>query len=477
MRSLTAKLVAAFLFTSVVGMALAFFFIWRSVATEFDDYVVTQLRSIYSRNAASYYAENQSWDGVAQARLDSYHIFDQQGQQADSKPRDPNRNPPPLPLRFAVADTTGHLLIPLNGFKIGDAVPRPMIQDAKPIVVDGQTVGYVVVQIFEPVRDTNENRYLTRTSYAIGWAALGAAMIALLSGFILARFITRPVKDMTVAARAIAEGDLAQHVPVRSSDELGLLAAQFNRMSADLARSNQLRRQMTADIAHDLRTPLTVISGYLEALRDEVLKPSPKRFATMYDETQLLLRLVEELHMLSQADAGELPLAKQPLTARQLLERTAALYQHEADQQGVRLAVQLRGEPAMVGDPEYLSRALGNLVSNALHHTQPGDSIALSAEASDSRVELVVEDTGCGIAAEHLPNIFERFYRADESRQIDTGGSGLGLAIVKSIVEAHGGQVSVSSELGGGTRFVLSIPFERPLPHQLEAPQPIAHPL
>jgi len=132
----------------------------------------------------------------------------------------------------------------------------------------------------------------------------------------------------------------------------------------------------------------------------------------------------------------------------------------------------VRGEPALVGDPEYLSRALGNLVSNALHHTQQGDSIALSAEASDGQVTLAVEDTGCGIAAEHLPNIFERFYRADESRQIDTGGSGLGLAIVKSIVEAHGGNVSVSSELGSGTRFVLSIPVE-PALQQLALPQQI----
>jgi signal transduction histidine kinase len=261
-----------------------------------------------------------------------------------------------------------------------------------------------------------------------------------------------------------------------------VLAAQFNRMSADLARATRLRRQMTADVAHDLRTPLTVIAGYLEALRDHVLKPTPERFATMYDETRLLLRLVDDLHTLSLADAGDLPIERRPNAPRQLLEHVAETYHHAAAQQGVALRVDAADAvPELCVDGEQLARALGNLVSNALRYTPAGGTITLHAsvkckflsseltsemaEPQNSRLKtqnsvvFTVSDTGTGIAAEHLPSIFERFYRADASRQQATGGSGLGLAIVRSIVEAHGGQVGVESVLDGGTTFTIALPL------------------
>jgi signal transduction histidine kinase len=231
-------------------------------------------------------------------------------------------------------------------------------------------------------------------------------------------------------------------------------------MSADLAHANQLRRQMTADIAHDLRTPLTVISGYLESLRDQVLKPTPERFATLYDETQILQRLVEDLHTLSLADAGELPLQRRPIEPLQILAHVAETYGHAAEQAGVSLVTRATGPlPDVNVDYERISRALGNLVSNALRYTPAGGSICLSAGVAAGELMLSVEDTGSGIAAEHLPNIFERFYRADASRQQQTGGSGLGLAIVRSIIEAHGGTISVASQLSKGTTFTVGLPL------------------
>ncbi|NTV65765.1 MAG: HAMP domain-containing protein, partial [Oscillochloris sp.] len=274
------------------------------------------------------------------------------------------------------------------------------------------------------------------------------------------RLITHPLRELTTATRKLAAGDLGHQVSVRSRDELGELATQFNHMSADLDHAVQLRRQMTADIAHDLRTPLTVISGYLESLRDQVLKPTPERFATLYNETQILQGLVDDLHTLSLADAGELPLVRRPTAPAEILAHVAEAYGHAAEQAGIRLLTQISDELPMVSvDYERMSRALGNLVSNALRYTPVGGDIRLIADVDQSQLRMRVADTGRGISAEHLSNIFERFYRADAARQQQTGGSGLGLAIVRSIVEAHGGQVSVESIIGQGTTFTVSLPL------------------
>ncbi|NTW03330.1 MAG: HAMP domain-containing protein, partial [Oscillochloris sp.] len=291
-----------------------------------------------------------------------------------------------------------------------------------------------------------------------------AAVVSSRKGCVIrrARRNPRATAIPAVAAAAIesAAGDLGHQVTVHSRDELGELAIQFNHMSADLAKAIQLRRQMTADIAHDLRTPLTVISGYLESLRDQVLKPTPERFATLYDETQILQRLVDDLHTLSLADAGELPLQRRPTEPGQILAHVTETYGHTAEQAGVSLVTRTSGMlPEVNIDYERMSRALGNLVSNALRYTPAGGSICLGAIINNGSLLLSVADTGSGISAEHLPNIFERFYRADVARQQYTGESGLGLAIVRSIIEAHGGKVSVESTIGKGTTFTVSLPL------------------
>jgi signal transduction histidine kinase len=265
----------------------------------------------------------------------------------------------------------------------------------------------------------------------------------------------------------MADGELSQNVPVDSQDELGELARAFNHMSADLSQAMAARRQMTADIAHDLRTPLTVVSGYLEALRDGDLKPTQPRFEMMYDEAQSLLRLVEDLRMLSLADAGRLTLNRVPIAPGTLLERLKATYQHAADQASVGLTLDAAPDlPAIRVDVDRMMQVLGNLMSNALRYTAAGGQIRLQArrgrtEASDGepkRVEITVADTGSGIPADAIPHIFDRFYRVDEARAQQADESGLGLAIVRSIVEAHGGRIDVASEVGVGTTFTISLP-------------------
>lgn len=457
MRSLTVKLVLAFLLTSVAGMILASLLIRASVARGFDDYVLDQRRAAFVADLSAYYAATGSWQGVERWVRSQEPRRDGPPAKGAGPPRvNPERVAP-----FVLADATGAVVIPFEQrFRPGQQLDADDLARGVPVVVDGHTVGTVITPERPPFpNNLAEERYLSRIDGALAVAGAASVGIALGLGVLLARLITRPVRELTAAAQRIAGGDLAQQVPVRSRDELGLLTAQFNQMSRDLAHATTLRRQMTADIAHDLRTPLTVIAGYLEALRDRVLKPTPERFATLHAETQLLLRLVEDLHTLSLADAGELPLQRQPIAPRQLLERVAGAHRHTAEQQGVTLTVEAEATlPALNADPEHLARVLGNLVSNALRHTPRGGQVTLTARALPAGVQLTVTDTGEGITPEHLPNIFERFYRADTARAAVDGGSGLGLAIAKSLVEAHGGQISVASAPGQGTAFTITLP-------------------
>jgi signal transduction histidine kinase len=254
----------------------------------------------------------------------------------------------------------------------------------------------------------------------------------------------------------MAMGNLEQQVPVRTADELGELAQSFNKMSSEVAHANQSRRQMTADIAHDLRNPLTVISGYLESFQDNRLQPTLERFATMQAEVDNLQRLVEDLRMLSLADSGDLVLNLQPVNVIELLEHTANAYQTLADEKNITLSVQVEpGLPQVSLDPDRIEQVLGNLISNALRYTPAGGQISLNAGRSGDRLTISVEDNGSGIPSEAIPYIFERSYRDDTSRS--GSESGLGLAIAKSIVELHGGMIGVETMIGSGSRFWIRL--------------------
>jgi signal transduction histidine kinase len=372
----------------------------------------------------------------------------------------PGTQPPPS-FAFALVDQDGYVVVPAGAYRVGDYVPAEELARGVEVEVDGRVVGTVLTAGEPPELTPREELFLTRINRALLYAALGAALIALPLGLLLARTLTRPLRELTAASRAMAQGDLEQSVTVRSQDELGELALAFNQMSAELARANQARRQMTADIAHDLRTPLTVIKGYAEALRDEDIPPTTTTFDTIYREAEHLSHLIEDLRTLSLVDAGELTLNCRPASPRDLLERTAAAYLPQAQGLGIALHVDpAPGLPPVHVDPERLAQVLGNLIGNALRHTPGGGRITLAARQHAGAIHLTVQDTGTGIAPADLPHVFDRFYRGDAARETDEGESGLGLAIAKSLVEAQGGTISVSSTRGEGTTFVIALPSE-----------------
>jgi signal transduction histidine kinase len=217
---------------------------------------------------------------------------------------------------------------------------------------------------------------------------------------------------------------------------------------------------MTADIAHDLRTPLSVITGYLESLRDGVLKPTPERLGVLHGEAQHLNRLVDDLRTLSLADANELPLMRLPTAPQAVLERAAAAYRHQASRRNIALTTGCEpGAPEVFADPDRLAQVMGNLVSNALRYTPDGGCIQLTARREGDGAVFEVRDNGAGMAPDVLPRVFERFYRGDGARPQPDGESGLGLAIAKSIVELHGGRIGAASNgPGQGSAFTIWLP-------------------
>lgn len=453
MRSLSLKLVLGFLTVSLVGTALVAFLAARGMRGEFDTFLHAQLEQRLVDELCDHYLANGGWSGIEQVGI----LPPSKAEGLPGAPGVEQRRLPPMML----VDGDGRVVLGDFDHRVGETVPPERLADGVAIEVDGRTVGWLVIASPPwPSIGAVEQRYVTRVLNWLLWASGGAACVALLLSVPLSRALTRPLREVTAAARVVAGGALGHQVPVRSRDELGELAQAFNRMSADLALAQSLRRQMTADVAHELRTPLSLILGHTEALCDGVLPPTPETLAIVHDEARRLARLVDDLRTLSLSDAGELSLQRQLTDPYALLSRAAAAFRTQALAQSVQLLVE--ADPALPeidADPDRLAQVLHNLVSNALRHTPEGQFVVLAAAASDGHLRIVVEDTGPGIAPEDLPHVFERFYRTDRSRHRDDGGTGLGLAIARSIIEAHGGRIWVDSEPGDGATFTVELPM------------------
>ncbi len=302
--------------------------------------------------------------------------------------------------------------------------------------------------------------------------SLALPLLALGLAVLIFRRIATPLADVMAAAQAIADGDLSVRVPEpkHGPDDFGRLARSFNHMAQELERSDRQRRNLTADVAHELRTPLHIIQGNLEGVLDGVYEPTEEHIGATLDETRALARLVDDLRTLSLAEAGQLPLVWETVDVAGLLADVSTSFSGQAEAAGIDLRVELAtgnsngADPGstfmeITADAGRLDQVLSNLLSNALRHTPAGGSITLHGEPTHDGIRIIVRDTGQGIPAEDLPFVFDRFWCGDRSRSHAGGaGSGLGLAIARQLVHAHGGHISVESQPGQGTTFTIELP-------------------
>lgn len=452
-RLIGTKMTIAFALVASGAVALTALLINLSVATqfsgylrrsnaEFEDRIVDTLEDAYE--TAGNWTFLPALSHYARMNAVAIEIFDIRGRRLFLDMGPPGPGPGPGPTRG---------MPEVNPSTRG-------ITSTRPLIVNGKRVGTVKITPLGRRGLLSAQDLLFRR--AVNTSVWGAAILAVLAAMTLAAFFAKPIVDpirkMNAAAERLAAGELETEVPIETDDELADLGRTLNMMSARLLRLETLRRRLTQDVAHELRTPLTVARGMLEGMQDGVIPASPENLATLTDEIDRLSRLVRDLNDLAQAEsqATRLTFARGHVleTAEAVVRRWAPLY----DQKAVRLEGPSLPGPSANFDREAMERVFDNLLGNALWYTPPGGCVSLDGREGDDGVEIRVADNGAGIEAEHLPYIFERFYRADPSRSRETGGTGIGLAIVRELISAHGGQVFAESAPGSGTTIIIRLP-------------------
>ena len=440
--SLQFRLFVAFTLVIVIAIGTVFFFVSQTTGGEIRQYWERSEQTRFRRigfELARYYHQEGNWEGIQPSVEQWGSLYGR---------------------RIILTDTSGVVVADSQGDLMGAQYYSDTPGRALSPPWEEASIGMLYISP-EPSADSTSP---LRLSEAIGrfllWGGVLAVVIALVITFFLSRRISAPIKALTLASKRLGQGDFSQRVPSKDKSEVGELARTFNSMAGDLERAEQLQRNMVADVAHELRTPLSNIRGYLEAVHDGVIKPDADTIRSLNEEATLLSRLVDDLQELSLAEAGALKLVCQAEDIAELINRTVAIVQPQAAAKGLSVSIDLPDKlPAVSIDSHRISQVLHNLLENAVAHTAKGDAITVSARQRGSWVEVSVADTGEGIPDEDLPNIFERFYRVDKSRARATGGSGLGLTIAKRLVEAQGGKIEAQSEPGKGSRFSFTVPI------------------
>ena len=453
LHSLRPRLLLAILFVIAVALGSVALIGRRATSSEFQRYIDTEStqRGRAMAELLIYYRQNRSWANVEP-------LLRQMGQISGD--------------RIILTDSEGRIIADSMRESGGDEnmerIRSLLLEDdtdsyfGRPtVLIDSDSGPQVLVYIASGggQEESPGTIFLGSVNRQLAIAIVGAGLVGLILMAIFSRRILKPVEALTEAARKMERGDLHQRVDVHSRDEIGELAHAFNAMADGLSRQEQLRRNMVSDVAHELRTPISNLRGYLEAVHDGVIEPTPELFESLHEETMVLIHLMDDLQDLAQAEAGQLKLQRRPMDLAEVVQRVVAQLQPKAKEKRLTIHIQIPQDLPLVDiDDERIGQVLRNILSNAIGYTLEGGGISLEARERDAMVEVTVSDTGIGIEPEHLPHIFDRFYRSDSSRARATGGTGLGLAIAKQWVEAHDGAISVDSVVDQGTTITIALP-------------------
>ncbi len=332
------------------------------------------------------------------------------------------------------------------------------------LAIDKLAANYfmALMENYDVSPDEIHQMFLSSIHYYLVWASLAALGFAFVLSYLLTRRVLKPLSQMTSITREVASGNFSLRTEVTTSDEIGQLGSAFNRMADSLEQIEQLRKTMVADVAHELRTPLTNLRGYLEALNDEILPPSPETFKMLQQENLRLVHLVENLQQLSRADAAKAYLNLEEIAVEDLINDMLELHLPNFQKKKISVMTRLFGEDTLVmADRDKLLQAIHNLMENCWKYTPDGGEVLISLNRVVDGIEVDFQNSGKGISAEDLPYIFERFFRADRSRSREAGGAGIGLAIVRELIEAHGGRVVAKSDAGKThIRFILPVDIQ-----------------
>jgi len=451
LHSLALKLTLALVLVVAVAVGAVAALVSASATRGFSDYVSEGVRwrlEALVPALEEYYAAQGGWQGIDRALG--------RGRMMGNAPGGGHMqgNPWTGIGGVLVADADGTVLTDTTSDRHAATLSAEELARARPIQVGGETVGYVLAG-----SGPQEAAYQERLGTSILYAGLLASAVAIGLGLLLTRSVLRPLRIVEDGARRVGEGDLGYRVQVQTQDEVGDLARQFNTMASKLEEQEGLRRAMMADVAHELRTPLAVIRGQVEALQDGVFSLTVENLAPIHDQVILLGRLVNDLRELALAEAGQLPLERTDIDPAAPARSVAASFAARARDVGVDLRVELPdGLAPLWADAQRVEEILANLMSNAIRYTPSGGKVTLRLIDGTDCVVYRVEDTGAGIAPEDLAHVFDRFYRASPSRSRGDGGTGLGLSIARQLAASHGGDITVMSEVGVGTTFTVTLP-------------------
>ncbi|MBI5668482.1 MAG: HAMP domain-containing protein [Chloroflexi bacterium] len=480
MHSLWTKLMGAFVLVILVGTGMVVFLMSQTTTNQFELYITqtgqqqaVQLAPV----AADYYTRSGSWNGIDVALRNpwGYRITsngmdngmmdgDMMGDMGGWSGHDMNEPHMMDDMAMVFSDriilvqANGTVVVDTAGTLIGSYLQTDDLAKGAPIIASGQQIGTLIITPLD-IPATPAGDFLSAVNRSALLAGIAAGSLALILGSVLFVQIICPLRRLSTAAQGIAAGDLSQRVQLNGHDEISQVAATFNHMAETLQRFAAERRNMIGDIAHDLRTPLSIIQSNLEAMLDGVLPTTPEELTSLHQETLHLNRLITDLRTLSLAESGQLHLQKQTVEPGSLVQQVSDRMHLSAQEKNIILETDIASDlPPVQVDPERLMQVMTNLVDNAIRYNTNGSRVIVAAHRTKGRIELSVSDNGPGIPPEDIPHLFERFWRAEKSRNRATGGSGLGLAIVKQLIEAHHGEVQVESQTGSGTRFTIRLP-------------------